>query len=1142
MKDWFYLKKFELFNWWTFDWEIETFYLDDDVTVVSGDNWSWKSTVIDALVSLLVPNKIRKYNLSATDWSSKRSRSEITYIKWAYKNKETDDWVKTVFLRWNDVWVTTYSVILWYFRDESNGKEITLATFFRVGSTSVVDKTYVISEQELFIKNDFVNILNNKDLVSPVSKLSNFLKTKSSTKVYDKFSEYREDFSRFFWLKSNAIELFNKVVSLKEIKDLNSFFRENMLENNPLIMEEFLEIEKNYIWVKDIYEKIIASEKKLEILEPFMETKREYEKKEEEIKEISFFEENLGIYSNWIEFDLIKNELKNKKDYLETKNLDKNNLNSEIEKIWQEQKEIEFLIKNSSFSKRLDDLKNSLDNYTKEKNIRENNYINYTKYLVEAEIINNSWEQQDIAITQDWFDKNLVFIQEKNKNLEIERQENQRYILEKMSKQKEININLLEVKDNLEYFKSRENLLPKRLADIRKNLSKSLWIDENQLSFVCELIRVKESEKSFEMAIEKLLHSFGQEMLVNESILHKVNEFVDKNNLKWKLKYNKISNIDTFLDDDEKENILISKLEIKHSISSSNWLKEIISKRFDYICLQDVKNNLYYENSKVLTITGLIKNRDSYIKDDRDFDFRNYILGWDNKKKILELEKELSILQKNLDKINDEIKKAEKNTLSFDFIFTNLIKLESIKSFSQIDYISQQKEINKIKQEIKDLENSDTDVKRYSIKLQEITKKLQEKQDFIEKLYKEIWIIENTIKSLDLRELELVNLLFWKDFVTIKNSLDPSKYSFLEVSLENIIAKKEEKQELLRRKKEKLNEIKQTFTNKMNWFASSYRENRMEVSEKLEISSSISDPDFRKYLEKEYHKIKDEELYKYKQKFEKEFRETLFIRLNDFYMTLENEENHIKNKILEINSTLHNIAYTKETFIEINLKDNNKKLDWIEDFKRNFREKVINKRELDTEDKLKAFENIKTFMERMINKEQEDWRNSVIDVRNWFLFGVKEKYFSSLLVKDIYESSSWKSWWQTIKLAYWVLAAALLYQYGIKEEETSLFSSNFSKSFRLVVIDEVFAKLDIDNSRYVLDLFEKLWLQLFIITPTNTINVLEDYVKTIYFISNNTWEKSYKNKIDIISRKPLEEKIKEKQESLFENKFLKKEN
>lgn len=172
-------------------------------------------------------------------------------------------------------------------------------------------------------------------------------------------------------------------------------------------------------------------------------------------------------------------------------------------------------------------------------------------------------------------------------------------------------------------------------------------------------------------------------------------------------------------------------------------------------------------------------------------------------------------------------------------------------------------------------------------------------------------------------------------------------------------------------------------------------------------------------------------------------------------------------------------------------------------------------------DKMKAFENIKNLMERLIVKENEDWVVRVIDVRNWFLFTIKERYIRDDLVKDIYESSSGKSGGQTIKLAYGVLAAALLYQYGIREQDANLLSSGFSKSFRLVVIDEVFAKLDIDNSRYVLDLFAKLGLQLFIITPTNTINVLEDYVKTIYFISNQTGEKSYKNKIDIVSREIL---------------------
>jgi uncharacterized protein YPO0396 len=119
-------------------------------------------------------------------------------------------------------------------------------------------------------------------------------------------------------------------------------------------------------------------------------------------------------------------------------------------------------------------------------------------------------------------------------------------------------------------------LLPQRLSDIRENICKVLNIDESEISFVCELIKVKEDEKHWEMAIEKLLNSFGQEMLVPEDLLERVNNYVNKNNLKNKLKYNKVPFDLEFIsrDDLEDENFVISKIEIKHNTRFENWIKE----------------------------------------------------------------------------------------------------------------------------------------------------------------------------------------------------------------------------------------------------------------------------------------------------------------------------------------------------------------------------------------------------------------------------------------------------------------------------------------------------------------------------------------------------------------------------------------
>jgi uncharacterized protein YPO0396 len=161
-------------------------------------------------------------------------------------------------------------------------------------------------------------------------------------------------------------------------------------------------------------------------------------------------------------------------------------------------------------------------------------------------------------------------------------------------------------------------------------------------------------------------------------------------------------------------------------------------------------------------------------------------------------------------------------------------------------------------------------------------------------------------------------------------------------------------------------------------------------------------------LEQEYHKVKTEELFKYKKDFEKEFQHTLFIKLQDFYRSLENEADIIKNKIAKINEFLKEIKYSKNTYIQIILKDNNNKADYIADFKREMNEKVKTKSifTIDKQEKIKVFEDLRDFMENIINPENEKWKNNVIDVRNWFLFSIQENYIDDDSEKEVYESSS----------------------------------------------------------------------------------------------------------------------------------------
>ena len=89
-----------------------------------------------------------------------------------------------------------------------------------------------------------------------------------------------------------------------------------------------------------------------------------------------------------------------------------------------------------------------------------------------------------------------------------------------------------------------------------------------------------------------------------------------------------------------------------------------------------------------------------------------------------------------------------------------------------------------------------------------------------------------------------------------------------------------------------------------------------------------------------------------------------------------------------------------------------------------------------------------------------------------------------------------KSGGQKEKLAYTILAAALAYQFGLGDTQAR------QRHFRFVVIDEAFGRGSDDSTRYGLELFRSLDLQLLIVTPLQKIAVIEDYIAAVHFVHN----------------------------------------
>ncbi len=126
------------------------------------------------------------------------------------------------------------------------------------------------------------------------------------------------------------------------------------------------------------------------------------------------------------------------------------------------------------------------------------------------------------------------------------------------------------------------------------------------------------------------------------------------------------------------------------------------------------------------------------------------------------------------------------------------------------------------------------------------------------------------------------------------------------------------------------------------------------------------------------------------------------------------------------------------------------------------------------------------------------WTRRVSDVRNWFTFSASERSRDTDEEWEHYRDSDGKSGGQKEKLAYTILAASLAYQFGLE------WGVERARDFRFAVIDEAFGRGSDMSTRYALELFAKLGLQLLIVTPLQKVHVIEPYVRAIGFVDNPT--------------------------------------
>src|SRR6266568_455977 len=143
----FRLDRLELYNWGTFNQRVWTFQADGRNGLLTGDIGSGKSTIVDAITTLLLPANRISYNKAAG--AETRERNLRSYVLGYYKSERNEITGTSRPVPLRDA--TSYAVILGVFANRGYSSTVTLAQVFwlRNGSAGQPDRFFVTADRAL---------------------------------------------------------------------------------------------------------------------------------------------------------------------------------------------------------------------------------------------------------------------------------------------------------------------------------------------------------------------------------------------------------------------------------------------------------------------------------------------------------------------------------------------------------------------------------------------------------------------------------------------------------------------------------------------------------------------------------------------------------------------------------------------------------------------------------------------------------------------------------------------------------------------------------------------------------------------------------------------------------------------------------
>lgn len=1069
------LWRLELCNWGTFHGKVWAVNPRAGWSLLVGENGSGKSTAVDALRTLLVPPRLLNYN-DASGTQSRRDRNRVSYIRgaWGATAAEESYVAKTEYLRREG----ELSLLLAVFR-RATTDAVTLAQVLWT-TDGRPDELFLIAPEEFSIRTHLSELKGSK------RELRNELRRRGWD-THDSFSAYAAAFRPFLGLPGDgALEVFNQAIGVKEVEDVNRFVRRHLLERGDALSFIKETLTPLYRELLACWERIQRAERQIAALRPVADAHKKAEEARQKSSETNELLRLLRPYYFYIEHRLRRDlaaelsgrcrELEEQKEQQEKAQtadqtardqlraeLDAGELGLRLKKL-----EIDIEAAAQKASQRAAELKRLEP---------------HLKVLGAALVFHRAAELDELKKVS----------REKRAAIEAAREARQgeqlRYLQDQQSSADEIKRTLAALKSLKEH---RVNI-DDRYLEVRQTVARDAGVPAGDLPFAGELMEVGQEFREWTGAIERLLRTFALSLLVPENHYERVTRLINRTHWGLRLQYFRApadapqtSPVPSSRAARQVSDRLVFR---EHALGS--WVAAEIRRAFPHVCCaneQELGAHAYG-----LTREGLSRSGSRHVKDDRRHvdDATNYVLGWSVEDKLRALYARLEEAQKAQATASESAQRAGREVAESDRKLNAIDAVIAVATFADIDLDGAHREVLRLKRQHSELEQSSERRLELKRQLAEIEREIAKRKDELSLIDQDIGKnklavssnhsrLEATARELanhtdiDLSEREMVFADLCDGAIPTLDTLDQ-----IRDSTDKRLHRRLERQN--KNERDAINEMLPA----MATFLREYPEFDKSLAPKAEYAAD---------LVQLLARVEREELPAHRSRFEEYLSTNLVGNVAMFNSRLEQQLQAARERIAAVNASLRQIPFTATTYVQI--VDRLVTGGEIAAFKARLRECVSGGIHPTPDDRLRIFHSVRTLLDDFA--EKPDWAERVTDIRNWVEFGVRELARADDRQVDYVSASSGKSGGQKARLAFSILASAILSQYGLADGTTSR-----ENAFRLVVIDEVFSRTDEENSRRALDLFRKLDLQLIVVSPFDAkARIVEDYVDSFHLALN----------------------------------------